>query len=221
VLVKGVDLPDGGRIAAVEPPSLRLEFYGDSITSGYSLDCDCESGDAAYKDHYDSYAALVTRELGAWHHSISLSGLGVTRSYWDGDVLDYWDGQGYGDHAWDFSKWPADIVVIDLGQNDYSLGAGAEMVDAYVDFVDRMRAVHPHAAIFLVIGSMSAVGEGSPFPDYVRAAVATVNAAGDTNVYAYVFPEYAPAGHPHAAEHRAMADDLLAYLREVLPDLAR
>ena len=218
LLFTGLLLPEGGSIAAVEAPTLRMEFYGDSITSGYSVDCTCDEDDPVYKNHYQTYAAITARSLGAAHHSISLSGVGLTQSWWDGTMLDYYSGLELEDGAWDFSDWPADIVVINLGQNDYWLGAGAELEVAYVDFVERLRLHHKDAAIFVVIGSMDASATNSPIPGYVRGAVATLNQRGDDRVFSYVFP-YVAGGHPVAEVHADMADRLTDFIRESLPEL--
>ena len=37
-------------------------------------------------------------------------------------MVTYWDSLQNDDHAWDFSLWTPDIVVVNLGQNDYWLG---------------------------------------------------------------------------------------------------
>ncbi len=218
VVLEGLTLPTGGTISPIEPPALRMTFYGDSITSGYSVDCTCDEDDSVYKNHYETYAAITARTLGAAHHSISLSGVGLTRSWWDGNMLDYWDGVLLGDGAWDFSDWPADIVVINLGQNDYWLGAGGELEGAYVGFVERIREQHTDATIFLVLGSMDAAATDSPLPGYVEGAVEILNQRGDDRVFGYIFP-FVPGGHPVASVQADMAQQLVAAIQEAMPEL--
>ena len=218
IVFEGLTLPMGGSIEAVPEPTLRMEFYGDSITSGYSVDCTCDDGAAIYKNHYETYAAITARTLGAEHHSISLSGVGITQSWWEGTMLDYWDSVGLDDGAWDFADWPADIVVINLGQNDYWIGAGAELEWAYVGFIGQIREVHEDAAIFLVLGSMDATASGSPLPDYVRGAVETMNERGDERVFSHIFP-YVAGGHPVASVQADMATQLVAVIEDAMPEL--
>ncbi len=213
--VRGLRLPEGGRVAAVPAPALRLEFYGDSITSGYSVDCACDDGDPAHKNHYDTYAARTTRALGGAHHSLSISGVGLIRSWWFPNMQEYWDDVALEDDAWDFADWPADVVIVNLGQNDHWLGAGPDLAPAYVAFGEQLRSVHPDAAIFFVIGSMDAASMASVVPDQLQAAVDTLRARGDTDVHAHVFP-YVPGGHPVSAVHAQLADELTEVLRATL-----
>ena len=214
--VRGFRLPLGGSLWAVPEPPVRLEFYGDSITSGYSVDCVCDEALPVYKNHYETYAAIATRRLGGQHHSISISGVGLVRSWWQGSMADYWRGIGFSDQDWDFSRWAPDIVVINLGQNDYWLGVSAErMVGAYVDFVAQLRVEHPAAEIFLALGSMDAAAPGSGYPEAVRAAVETLRQGGDQGVHALIF-DHVPGGHPVASTQEEMAAVLLAAIEAEL-----
>ena len=218
---KGLILDPGAYLAAApSEPSLRMEFYGDSITSGYSVDCACDDGSAEYKNHDETYAALSARTLEAEHHSLSLSGLGIVKSWWNATVWDYYDGVTTEDHDWDFNVWPADIIVINLGQNDKWLGVGEEIREAYVMFVLALRSHHPAAEIFLALGSMDAVAPGSPFPGYLEGAVSDLNNTySDSQVHAVLFPYNGSGAHPVASEQAEMADVLVEAISTVRPDL--
>ena len=58
--------------------------------------------------------------------------------------------------AWDHAKWHPDVVVMNLGTNDFASGVvdSAEFVNVAVDFVQRIRSYHPEAKIVLLDGPM-------------------------------------------------------------------
>ena len=215
----GFTLDPGRHLAAPPAPAAwRIEYFGDSITSGMSIESTCDCDDPAYKNNAATYAAVTARALGADYHAISISGLGIVRSWWPATIEDYWDSYQDVDHAWDFTLWTPQIVVINLGQNDKWLGVGGEITLAYVNFVGEVRAVYPDAQIFLALGSMDAVAPGSPFPGYVEAAVARLNTT-DPNVHAVLFDYNGTGTHPSVSDGLVMADTLEAAIREVMPEI--
>ena len=119
----GFELDDGkGLVGSPARPLRRIEFFGDSITSGYSVDCTCNTGDAEYKNNYLAYGAVTARSLNAEYHCISISGIPIVRAYGSENDMpnnNYYrhDPSDSGSH-WDFGQWTPHIVVINLGQND-------------------------------------------------------------------------------------------------------
>jgi hypothetical protein len=109
-----------------QPPARstrRIEFFGDSITSGMGNEApeDGEDDDLADKNHYLSYAAITARALDAEHHTISQSGIGIMVSWFDFIMPQFYDqlnAVGNNDSRWEFSQWTPDVVVINLFQND-------------------------------------------------------------------------------------------------------
>ena len=107
-----------------EPPARpirKMEFYGDSITAGLSLDAPGDDQAAVNTNSYLTYGSVTSRNLNAEHHTIAVSGIGVVKSWWDANMpKDYYyrltgsDGSSY----WDFNEWKPDLIVINLGQND-------------------------------------------------------------------------------------------------------
>jgi hypothetical protein len=127
---------------------------------------------------------------------------------------------------WDFSRVQPGIVVINLGQNDSWLIEDPEypefkhrfgnkkptprqIMNAYKDFVRKIRAVYPQAQIICALGSMDAVKEGSPWPGYVRTAVKEMN---DPAIHTLIFPYLGKDGHPKVEDHKVMADTLIRYI---------
>lgn len=219
IILRRVWVEAGATVSPTPAPAVRFEFYGDSITAGYSVLCDCDSADAQYKAHDLTYATLTTEAFQGEHSAIALSGVGIVTSWWPADMFDYWDSVRDTDHAWDFAAFPADVVVINLGQNDYWLGVGDEIIDAYVDFAHELRAVHPSAEIFFALGSMDATAPGSPMPGRVESAVDILNAEGDSAVHSVMFPYNGIGIHPIVPHQADMADVLIDAIATARPDL--
>ena len=125
-----------GEFYPVEEKKMKIEFVGDSITSG-------EGTEGAKRElcwssmvfgSVNHYAFMTAEALDADYHIISQSGWGVLSS-WDGNpkcsLPKYYtqvcglaaDGEnaaaGAG-KAWNFKAWQPDVVVINLGTNDES-----------------------------------------------------------------------------------------------------
>lgn len=133
VQVTGLSAPDG-EFLPLPAPACRLEFIGDSITSGEgALGAQCEEDWVSpFFSAVDHYARMTADALGADWRIVSQSGWGLLSS-WDNDphrrVMDFYDtvcGLAVGAHnealgaqqPYDFAAWPADAVIINLGTND-------------------------------------------------------------------------------------------------------
>src|SRR5262249_14033900 len=113
------------------------------------------------EDHYQSYGAVTARALDADLISVSWSGIGMYRNNGgSGDTMPTIYGQAPPAPAspttnWDFKQWTPELVLINLGTNDYSSGdPGAVFTTTYVTFVQRVRQNHPNAYIMLLLGTM-------------------------------------------------------------------
>lgn len=208
-------------VASPSRPTNKIEYYGDSITVGNAVD-DPDVGGIPNKNNYLTYAAVTARNLDAEYHCIAISGISMQQSYVNGTIFDYYDKElGY--HSpikpWDFTKWIPDAVVINLGQNDYTLGSDPNVTDLYVDFMRDIRAEYPDTHIFLVLGDMSAAEPNSPYTGYQQSAVDTMkNTYGDNKVYQLTF-DYGGTTHPTKARHAAMADVLTEFILDNVPGL--
>ena len=75
---------DGSFLEAPALPARKLEFYGDSVTSGYAVACvdyvgrtDPPSSESVYDDSWWSYASIIGRKLNARVHCVSQGGIAV------------------------------------------------------------------------------------------------------------------------------------------------
>ena len=218
----------GGTLVASPPPfARRIEFIGDSITAGYGnegADKSCSFSYATENEHL-TYAAIAARELLAEHHTIAWSGIGMYRAYGETTstnqmpVLYERTLPSQAGSQWDFTQWIPDVVVIDLGTNDFSKGdPGAPYVAAYLDFVVKLRGRYPQAHVFCAIGPME---NSSAFKTAVQTIVSTRNTAGDPLVHFLEFVNqdgslgYGCDWHPSLATHRQMAGTLVPAIKTV------
>lgn len=226
---RGLELADGGEMLAPPPrPVHRIEFFGDSITSGMGNEGADNGRDDAGKDknNFMSYAAITARALDAELHVTSQSGIGVMISWFPFTMPDFYDqlsAVGNNDSRWDFARWTPDVVVVNLLQNDsWLIGRdhrlqpepGEEQrIAAYQKFVARIRQLYPNAYIVCALGSMDATRPGSPWPGYVTAAVERLRKGGDARIDTIFFPFSGYGQHPRVKQHQANAARLTAFIR--------
>lgn len=226
---RGLELDDGAQLLPPPPrPTRRIEFFGDSITSGMGNEGAVNGRDDAGKDKnsFLSYAAIAARQLKAEAHLTSQSGIGVMISWFPFTMPDFYDqlsAVGDNDSRWDFSRWTPDVVVVNLLQNDsWLIGRDhklqpepddAQRVQAYKGFVQRIRRLYPQAYIVCALGSMDATRPGSPWPGYVTAAVQQMRKEGDKRIDTLFFDYTGYGQHPRVHHHQANAAKLSALVR--------
>ena len=155
-------------------------------------------------------------------HPLAWSGKGVIRNYGGGttDVLPsiYSRILPYDTTTlWNPSQWIPQVVVINLGTNDFSVGAPDKtaFTTAYANFARRIRSQYPNAHIYCALGPMLSGSNLTSARDYITTVVNQLNAAGDTRVRFIEFPTqdgslgYGEDWHPSAAQHAAMANLLV------------
>jgi lysophospholipase L1-like esterase len=232
--VTGYTFPNGGTLLSPEPPATRrIEVVGDSISCGYGVlgpDATC-TPTPANEDHDDSYGALTARALNADLYTIAASGRGMYENV-DGTTTGtlpdiYGETIPYSSattpSSWNFADWIPDVVVIDLGTNDFAGSAtgdpGPEFVTTYVTFVQRVRTNYPDAWIFCTNGPMLSGTEYAQAQTYIQSVVSMVN---DPKVTYLAFPTQNPAngegcdGHPSPTTHQLMATQLTAAIESAL-----
>lgn len=226
----GFDIKEGKTLAPPQPKKRKIEFYGNSITTGYAMEdlSGDDSPDGKFENNYRTYAAITARHFDAAYSCIAKAGIGITVS-WDSMIMpEIYDRINPYDSTskWDFSKYTPQIVVINLFQNDSWLvnmpeneqfkirfGTTApdstETIEAYGDFLKNIREKYPDAHIICSLGNMDATKEGSPWPGYIESAVGSMQ---DDKLHTLFFPFKDTPGHPTAAEQEAMAKSLIRFI---------
>jgi lysophospholipase L1-like esterase len=210
-----------GELLAPPPVTRRIQVVGDSISCGYGNEGVAPCGfTAETENHYMTYGALASRAVGAELHTVAWSGKGVVHNYGD-DVFEpmpqIYDRTIAGDGGvqWDHAAWQPDVVVINLGTNDFSTDKDPPenvFVPAYVAFLTHLRAVYPDAFI-LPVAPLLWGDEATMVAGYLQSAVDQRHADGDLDV-AFADINAAPIGsgcdgHPSVATHEAMAANLV------------
>jgi lysophospholipase L1-like esterase len=219
--------PDGKLLAAPLPPERRIETIGDSITTGFG-----NEGPGAACGYVNSeqnetatYGAIAAKNLHADHTTIAWSGktLHEMKEYFDKSLPQRPDGP-----TWDFTKYQPQVVVVNLGTNNFALvdPGEARFVRLYHELVAVVRKAYPKAFIVCALGSMlsNVYPEGrnnlTQARKYMKTAVAKLKESGDTNLDFLEFPEQNHADglgcgfHPSLKTHKLMGERLTAFIKE-------
>ncbi len=220
---------DGMAISLIGKRHKKIEFYGNSITAGYSVDDTLKDTNAPeYFNNYYTYAAITARHYDAEYYNICKSGIGLMLSWFPIIMPEMYDRIDPLDptRKWNFHFYVPDVVVIDLLQNDswltgkpnhpqfkYRFGTtppdATYIVKAYQQFVTTIRNNYPDATIICTLGSMDASKEGSPWPGYVQQAVEQLH---DRKILHYDFAYKNTPDHPKRKEQKVMADSLIQFI---------
>ena len=226
----------GEFIAEIDVKDHKIEFIGDSGSCGfgnlsrpYGQDYSSEISDGL-----QSFASLTGIALDADFQIFAASGWGVKASMYTTpntvnvfDAYKHYDfNSGGATQKYDFSKFTPDLVVINLGTNDYSYIKAAETTpslykqrlqdytDQYKELVNFVHAIYPNAHIIMLHGLMN---EGKVIADATNEMFAelkltipnlsTIEINGDGK---------GASNHPSAASHKEISDVLVKHIKDTL-----
>ena len=228
---------DGGAVdgvaaayAAAPPPlpTRHIEFLGDSITAGFCNECGASSDPT---DHNEAYGATwdhqICELLAAECHTAAWSGLGMVRNCCGGNTtmpsifeqtLATVTAQG-GGTPWDWTKWAADALVINLGTNDGPAVTDPtyNYTETYANLVVAASVHYPNVHVFLACGPMS-----THYCDPVHEVIANVTARGVKASFldqrGFLNGTFGPGccGHPSIEVDTAMATAGAAFIKTTL-----
>lgn len=227
-----------GELLDPPPRDYRIEFIGDSLTSG--------EGALAARDNMEwvtpwftargNYTWYACNALNAERSILSQSGWGVCWDYQHteknnlSDAYEYVAGVLHGPEAeargcrkpWDFSLWQPDIVCIRLMTNDnnginerQSLETDREtLIRGGMDLMRKVRTHNPQAKIVWILPGSDCR------PELAAEAVRRTQTA-MKDVYAFTAPDYGPEEmgarwHPNAEYNRRTGMLLVAFLQQIL-----
>jgi len=216
----------------VTKKKIAIEFYGDSITSGYAVEdySGKDRPDSIYTNSYNSYASVTARYFNADYTCISRGGIGVMVSWYPLIMPEMYDrlNPEDSDSKWNFTKSNPDVVVINLFQNDswlvnikdneqFKSKFGEEkpsdefIVKSYKDFVKTIRNKYPNTKIICMLGNMDITNYDSVWPGYVKEAVSALN---DNKISTLFVPYKNTLGHPKVEEQQLIANSLISLIEK-------
>ena len=203
----------------------NILFLGDSITAGFGVagdTRDCANTPVMHSPT-ESYAMLAADRLNADAHLIAVSGRGVVHN-WDYNPEPVMPAQidlALPDRPegpeWDHALFPADVVVVTLGTNDWSaIDPGRDLFrQGYRDMLTDLRERHPEAHIVSVRGPLLTGEQGAAIRDGSDWATAQL---GDPQISALDVAlsddglAYSCNYHPGRESMRDMAEQLAAHI---------
>jgi Carbohydrate esterase 2 N-terminal/GDSL-like Lipase/Acylhydrolase family len=231
----GVLAPAGCELLAPPAwPARKLMFIGDSLTCGeYNERFPPENDSTPRSTNVArSYGMLLAKWLDAQVHIVAYGGRGIVRD-WAGKrevntVPVFFERSMPDDPAtkWDHSRYQPDVIVINVGtDHDHDILPQAELDDAYLAFVARVRAVHPKAYILISESGFhpnTASGKPTTMRDELLKTLHEVvkrrQDAGDNRIRLVrtgYFPGTATDPHLVAFQQEQIALDFLGPIKEV------
>lgn len=229
--ILGVEIDDRATLLPTPARPRRIEVIGDSISCGFGNEAPNKEAkfSAATENAWLAYGAVAARAVNADYVCIAWSG----KKLWpDNTIVSLYDRVAPStlNTKWDFSQWTPDVVVINLGTNDFNAKTNpdeAGWVAAYVKFIQEIRVRYPKAAIYCTLGTMISDWPGDRKPrttilGYFDKILAEANAAGGTPVRLVDFGvqmQHHGIGaqwHPSVKTHSLMAEKLVAAFKKDL-----
>ena len=208
-------------IRPTEKKKLSIEYVGDSITCAYGIEAKAPSEyfETKTQNFEKSYAFLASKELDYDYSVVCYSGCGIIST---GNIMSqrYTKINYFSDinNEWDFRNHHNDIIVINLGTNDFGYVWGFridEYVEKYHDFLKLVREKNHDSYIICLLGMM---GCEDLFP-LINAAI---NLTGDKKIYSYLLPaqrmedgigaEY----HPNVVSHAKWGKLVAKIIKDII-----
>jgi lysophospholipase L1-like esterase len=220
----GVTLAPGAKAFAAAKPDYRdsFQFVGDSITVGACNEDGAEDQWEDRRTHNNalSYGAMTAAAFSADYRNIAVSGMGVAIGWIAPKAGEIWD-RVYPEPTSpraDLSSWKPRVIFVNLGENDDSYSKAKnlpfpseEYTNGYISLVQAMRAAYPDSQIVILRGGMFGGAQSERLRLPWEAAVKELETA-DPHVIHFVFKHWSST-HPRVSDHRAMADELIAWLK--------
>jgi len=235
VTVERFILGHGSFLAAQPENRKRILFIGDSVTCGEGAARDgtqaCRKT-TGWWSAFDSYGWLTGEALDAEVQLVCYGGRGLVRS-WNGATEEL-NGPDFYQLAvaepegprWIHADFPADLVVVSLGTNDFSLSIGPfpereHFVGTYVDFVKQILNDYPAADVVITEGAIVNDGDQdrpqrTVLRDYLAETEKRVQNGRLHLFRASHFPGDKCDGHPTGPQHAAMSEELVRYIKNEL-----
>lgn len=206
--------------------AMKIQIIGDSITAGQGVLGINDDFVLSEEDATATYGYIMAKQFDADVEVVAQSGIGVymgsgksTTNQMPVVYTKAYPRRSYST-IWDYTTDHPDVVVINLGSNDYFQGADdASVYTAVQNFLTQIRSYHPNATIFWAYGLMSNYKW-----DNIKAAVdnwSTTN--NDGRAFFVELPNMSTltstvggAGHPNAEAQSKAGDYLYRQMYSVI-----
>lgn len=221
---------------APKKPDLKIEFIGNSITSGFGNDNkEFPCGEGSWFDAhnaYYSYATIAANRLDADFVLSSISGWGMYRN-WNvtgptvPDVYDNLYLSTDSTKTYTAKDFNPELISINLGTNDLSDGDGQherlafsvdDYVGAYIEFVQHLIDTRDNPKIAILDSPMIS-GEKEEILHRSLDSVASYFETKGKKIHVFDFetiPETGCGAHPSIEEDKMMADQITPFYEEIL-----
>ncbi|MEZ0295012.1 MAG: SGNH/GDSL hydrolase family protein [Candidatus Methylacidiphilales bacterium] len=232
--ILGFQIEDNQKLLPTPGRKHRIEVIGDSISCGYGNEASkgTEAFTPATQNGWLTYGAIAAREVDADLVCIAWSG---KKLHGDNSLPDLYDRvlPNPLEPRWDFTSWTPDVVIINLGTNDFRGGNPDQETwsNAYVEFIRQVRARYPKAPIYVAQGSLMSdwPEDRKPrttiigyYPAIIEKANAAAKADGGPPVHFLDFgvqnreDGYGAHMHPNTKTNAHMGDQLAKVLKQDL-----
>jgi hypothetical protein len=218
---------DGTFLSAPGPKEFRVQFIAASSSTGYgNLGTLATPKTTANSNGMLGFAYLTTYLLDADIEIVSASGWGVTRGWNTGGAIsltqtmpgayDYFGIDASNQvltapGMWDHSDFPPNVIVVNLGTNDFNSSGYASMTpenkaalansyrDGYTAFLVKLHNIHPQAQIIVAYGLMGdALTVG---PSTLEAVANAESQIGTGIISVFVMEAAGTLGNPYGANY--------------------
>ena len=205
--------------------SLKLEFLGDSITTGWGVLATCEpesTYNTVEQDVTRSYGYMTAELLDADIHIEAVGGQGVWRTCGKEEGIQFkhmFDMVVRGNETYDHSSWIPDVIVLHCGTNDEPGGTTEEDMHREGNILlDKVRTAYPNAKIIWMYGAMN-----SKFLLPLKKLINERRSTGDKDVY--FFPvtrvkkenhDVGAVGHPNVNFSVKTSKKLSNFIKKIL-----
>ena len=217
---------DGSFIPEIEVKERLIEFIAASSSTGHGNLASSGEQSTANSDCMQAFSYLTARALDADISIYSASGWGVKRSKWTQPDQNLYDAYKYVDfystERWDVTTYTPDVIVINLGTNDYSYindnttpaekaKRMEDFINQYVDFLNYLSSAYPNCKIIVFYGLMN---EGKEIYDPTDRIVELAQQSNPTIAKIQVSGDGKGInGHPSVASHKQVAEQLIAKIK--------
>ena len=222
---------DEAIIKKTEKKQLSIEYIGDSITCSYGIESKSQNEPflTTTENFSLSYAFLSAKILNADYSGVCYSGSGIIADaagnsgnlmpkYYTKVSAHYSFGE-----EWDFQKSKNDVILINLGTNDYNyvradINREDVFIQEYANFLELIREKNPEAIIICTIGLMGC--------EYMLPLInKAISLFGDEKVKSFLIPAQniedgiGAQYHPNTVSHKKASVVVAEKIKEIYEGL--